>query len=1539
MADESIEIKFVINSGELMDEYKKLVSGSKDVDKATEDLKDKYAQVTAAQALGAKEANNLTNAINNVGKATKTVKVDSLVDTQNIAIQKEVINDLGKQLQQINNELAKPLPAGNKEQLINDSRRLKSELEQEKVALNALIASYGSGTPKFSIEGLTKENLQIQKQAVKDVETELKNLNKEISKTAPGEAQVKLIKEAERLKKELEAEKKALNELDSALKNLNSSQSSLQQNYRATINSMRELEHSGRKDEAMYKDLEKQAMQYKAAMAQVEAEQRLLVSGNVLQGYVQGLSMLTGGLSAVQGATALFGAENENLQRIMLKVQALMAITIGLQQIQQGLTTTSAFRIQVLARAKTMWAATNLQVAATLGITNAQAAILMATITGGLSIAIVAIIALFSQLAAKQKEVAEENKKLMAALADNVAEPMIAYRKLQIQWNELGNDLKAKEKFIHDNKDAFDKLGVKVRSVTDAENIMVKNSKVFIEAMMLRAEAAAHAQLAVEDFKKSLNSSADPDEKPTGGKIKGFVNNAWYAIFNRNLFDPLKTSNSTMYETESLKLKEKSNKHTEEEIKLLEKAGKLEEKAAIVRKGTLKPGSIDWLRDQIRQVEEQIGDAGEGTKELSALLAKKDALQKRLDAALGKKQKEKQQRQLAEVFPVGSIKDLERRVALYNEAIDKADKGMVKLQKLDKYGQSRDKNGKPYFTGEVVTDTEAIARRDKLEVELEEKKNAAKYKNFEEMLSDMEARWLKYFDYQEEYGTDAANRQFPVLKKQAKDFFDFLENQKSVFDNIVEGGGVLTEGQQKNLDLLNNKIKELRGDKSLLENTTRSIEVALEKIPLLADQIAFLDAEMEKAGQSGSNRSNGVYAMLAGKLVEKKQELTNMVTEFVNAHENLEKQKTNITSHYATLREKIESRKISQDEKDRLLAEAKRQKDLEIDAANGEAFAKTEIYTRLSENIVGITKRELNAKVKYLEEYLATAQNLTDTQKKQLENSLESAKKVSGKTDAEVYVNSLMERRNQLQAALNDKGGKSYEQIQQILRELIGVNNELEKMKAAPWAETAQWAGMIQSSFSELANSIGDSNEGLADTLSTISTLAGAVNDVAGGIAKSIMDGNPISAIGGVISGISKIFSIGKAARESERKAREEMKKYQDSIFQSGLDYQALLRKRLVDELKINDAYKARVTNIKEEMAANAKNKEAILRDQEAVLKRLLNSQTVTGMHTEKYGGFLGIGRKTRAVEELQKVGDLLGLNGYKEDPFAGLSDFMKRFMGIKNNPFANIFPPDTIAVSDELFDKLAKLNAEKPLTGDAKAAYEQLLKLKEEYGSIEALNRDLEKQLKDAVTGTTAQSLADSIKQGILSGKRQFSDFADDIENFLRQGIIAGMSAKVIEPQIQKLQDELAGFLGDGVLTEDEKRQFQEMYMKIATEAQQYLDLINQTGLNIGGTLGSANSLQGAYKAASQESIDLLSGQTGGMRMAQLETNQVLKAGAAQQMSQTSKMIEVLIDIEKNTRRTAENTEELYDINEGIQKVDKTLSSQYNQLKAAGLA
>ncbi len=101
-----------------------------------------------------------------------------------------------------------------------------------------------------------------------------------------------------------------------------------------------------------------------------------------------GFSGLTGAASAAQGAFGLFAGENENLHKIMLKVQSLMAITIGLQQVQATLNKDSAFMIVTVTKAKDMLAAAELRFATALGISNVAAKALMATLTLGLSVAI-----------------------------------------------------------------------------------------------------------------------------------------------------------------------------------------------------------------------------------------------------------------------------------------------------------------------------------------------------------------------------------------------------------------------------------------------------------------------------------------------------------------------------------------------------------------------------------------------------------------------------------------------------------------------------------------------------------------------------------------------------------------------------------------------------------------------------------------------------------------------------------------------------------------------------------------------------------------------------------------------------------------------------------------------------------------------------------------------------------------------------------------------------------------------------------------------
>ncbi|HCZ8394629.1 hypothetical protein [Elizabethkingia anophelis] len=1497
--NESIEIKFVINSGEVMKEYNALVSGSKDVDKATESLKNKYNQMNAAQVLNAKGAKDVKEAINNIGAVVKKNQFDGFgITKENIDLQKQGIKSLEAEIKRANKEINNTAPGSEKMQKIESKNQLIAELESEKRALSEMEASLKS-LQDTKVKIIDPQEIAKQTKSVD-------NLNKGLGGTP---AKIKEIDNA------TGQTTKGVNKLTSSFNPLSNSVAQLarevpaftysaQTGFMAISNNLPIFFDALKQASNQQKIMKAEAVEFAAAQKALAYEQAISSGASVKQATALGKQA---------EAQALANSQSNKAPSVLKQVGS--AVFSWNTLLMLGVTILTVYGDKIWEWGKSMLKASS-------------SADTLKKVTSDLNEAMKE----GHKNASKELTDLELSIRKLKDESQTREQRLSTAVKMQKMYPEIFGNMKAERMLVEDLSKKYIVLKDSIIAAAMADATRNKIAEATSEFMDKEKENLEKVGLAKIKLAKIQST---PDDKITGGiEITGGTGGVGAGSRVKSKSELVREAENELKVNRDKRAKDVQNYNT-----YVEKMSQInlgyQKKVIIKTEDIATPGTESRYDHELSRLKKLKAAAKVGSKEWNDYRNQIKEIEKLVNPKAPKKESN---RQIAEIFPEGSIKDLERRVALYNEAIDKGVNGTVKLQKLDRYGQSKDKKGNPYFTGEVVSDTEARSRRDKLEAELEEKRNAIKYKSFDEMLTDMEDRWSRYYTYQKEYGTEAANKQFPELKKQAKSFFDFLENKKSVYDNIINSGGTLTEGQKNDHEQVKKKIAELRGDKDLLDNITRSVDVALAKIPLLSDQIDYLQAEMDKAKGSGEKMDKGVYNMLSGKMVEKKQELTDMMTDFINTHQSFEAQRTAITAKYATMRAKIEKQGTSP-ETTRLISEVEKQKQQELDAVNSAEYAKQSLYEKFSQNLMGITKRELANRIASLEEYLRLSKGLLSAgQQNFIEAELEKAKKLKATFNVGTEEKQLLQQKAKLTQDINDKRAKGNEDVVKEAADLEIVNGKLKDILAKKAAIASDVAGALASGFRNIASAIDDSNAGLADTLDTLGDIMGIAQNAAGAFA-SFASGDIVGGISQTFSAITGIFSIGKKARESEKKAREEMKKYQDSIFQSGLDYQALLRQRLSEELKINDAYKARITNIKEEMAANAKNKESILRDQEAVLKRLLNAQTVTGMHTEKYGGFLGIGKKTRAVEELSKVGDLLGLNGYKEDPFKGLSPFLKKFMGIKNNVFADLLPPpETIAVSDELFDKLAKLNAEKPLTGDAKAAYEQLLKLKEEYGSIEALNRDLEKQLKDAVTGTTAQSLADSIKQGILSGKKQFSDFADDIENFLRQGIIAGMSAKVIEPQIQKLQDELANMLGDGVLTEDEKKQFQEMYMKIASEASQYLDLINQTGLNVTGNVGSANSLQGAYKAASQESIDLLAGQTGGMRLAQLETNQILKAGAAQQMAQTSKMLEVQIDIERNTRRTAENTEELYDINEGIKKVDKTLSSQYNQLKAAGL-
>ncbi len=272
----------------------------------------------------------------------------------------------------------------------------------------------------------------------------------------------------------------------------------------------------------------------------------------------------------------------------------------------------------------------------------------------------------------------------------------------------------------------------------------------------------------------------------------------------------------------------------------------------------------------------------------------------------------------------------------------------------------------------------------------------------------------------------------------------------------------------------------------------------------------------------------------------------------------------------------------------------------------------------------------------------------------------------------------------------------------------------------------------------------------------------------------------------------------------------------------------------------------------------------------------------------------MGIGRKTRVVQDLAGVGG----------------------MG---------------------FEQLEALYEQGKLTEGTAKLFEQLRKLKEEGANVAQTLEDLAREANELWTGTTADSITDSIVQGFKNGYRTAEDFADNFEDMMKGAMLNSFKYQVVEKQIEAFYKNFAAASADGGLNEERIAELRAQYAAmIAAMGQEFDDLAAITG--IGFDEVSPNSLQGAYKAASQESIDLLAGQTGGMRLAQLETNQILKNGYAQMLEQSSHSIRLQIQIEQNTRRTANNTEVLPMLHDTLKRVESALKENKNALNSVGI-
>lgn len=392
---------------------------------------------------------------------------------------------------------------------------LNSNVEAEGAKATSAIEEMAQASIQAREE--TKRSLELQREYLTKLRAEYQEVQKQLSKMEfPTKEKQKLQSASNALAQELADEEQGLKQLEAEWAKMNKGYSDVQLRMRQTREQMKLLAAAGKENSAEYRLLANELKELARANTLITRTQSEMAKGSqVWKGLGDAVSAFSGAASAAVGAWALLGGSQEEQAKIQTKIQSLMAITIGLQQVQNVLMETSTFRIQTVTKAKALWSNANVRLATTLGISTLKAKALMASLTLGLSVAIGVVINLYDKWSSKQKKVREEQEAFHNSVASKVNTTIAKYEALRQQFVALNDNSQKQERFVRDNAKAFEELGVKVNSARDAENILINNTEEFTKSIMLRAKAAASMEIASEKYRESIAKMMEADARET----------------------------------------------------------------------------------------------------------------------------------------------------------------------------------------------------------------------------------------------------------------------------------------------------------------------------------------------------------------------------------------------------------------------------------------------------------------------------------------------------------------------------------------------------------------------------------------------------------------------------------------------------------------------------------------------------------------------------------------------------------------------------------------------------------------------------------------------------------------------------------------------------------------------------------------------------------------------------------------------------------------------------------------------------------------
>lgn len=1374
---------------------------------------------------------------------------------ESIQIQKRVIEELEKTVADLNERINSVEPGTAQDALIEQANAARAELDGEKQGMVALInelnnlqrANEGAASASEDIRnGLSQigEACEMHENAIAALKKEYEQITQTMNgalKSGNDNEYRALRDRAQAIKGEIATRKSLLNELReqsnaledeasrmeqarAAAENTAQAHVSLRQQIRALKEEMADAVANGIDEQSeAYKRMVNELGRLQDIQGDIQSQGSVLANDEAtFAGILSGLNGVVGGFTAAQGAVALFAGENENLQKIMLKVQSLMSITMGLQQVAQTLNKDSAFSLITLNKAKEWWnnllavgrgeqiasmAATAADTTATIASTAATtgnaaaeqasntaktasvgastgaaaaqavqtasatagtvaniglagafrmvgAAIKSIPVFGWILAGISALIALVSHFVSKANESKKATEEWYDAIAENAYKPIASIMELSDNWNALGNDLEAKKQFIENNKKAFEDLGVSVRDVVDAENVLVANKTAFINAQIEKAKATIYLQQAQEKvkelIKKEQEYNAMSDTKSMWVQTSTFGTGYW-----------VETANN-----------EKKKAKT----------------------------ALDGLRAEISR---GFQNAANAERNGWNILKK---------AGIGATQ----------TYTKGSLGAIEQAIQLKQEALkhltnnDDYKKAMAEIEKLQKQadkitGKTTTSSGSGGSSSHHRSSGGGGTKKDAFLEKL------AKYKS-------EYSRFLKWVNSNDPIIQQAAKKEFDGLLKQGATYIDYLKNQRDIILQVDVANRSKT--QNKQLRQLNDAIAE-ETKKTVLEAFNNELSDSLSNAKTVIEMLNVIEAKRKQLANDGTELDNAEKEALdnAEKQAQEKakQQTDALLTEYASFVEQKRRLEEQFSADMELLTRKRAKASTDAERAEIDQAIANRTKKYNTDTSKvGDYDAILNQYGGYEQKKERIAEQyaerrriaELNGNKDLLEKLAKAEQDelsklqsdliknsgdwqnlfgnldeLTTKTIKQLIAKIEGMKATIGVdlnpqdlkalTDQLNKARSEVEKRNPFTAL-----GAAWKRLKEATKDGKGLGSD-EAKKATKDVATAVSGSidLINGTFNAVTNGLQKMGVSMDEETQAILGDIGGIMDGASQVAQGIATGNPLSVIQGSIGLLSSAFDL---FNSRDRKAEKQIKKHQKAIKQ------------------LENAYKQLEWQIGKALGGE------VYKNQQAAIRNMKEQQEHLKASWE--------------AEESKKKTDHDRVNDFKE--------------------------------------QYAELGRQ-----------------------IEDMIDEISNDLLQTTAKDFANDLGDALVEAFSKGEDAAKAMETTVNSVLKNLVVNQLKKKFLENQLQgaldKLEKDMGYWNGDDFvfdgLTQAEIDRFKSAVGAASSNfnqaLKQYEEIFKDMGLD-----DTDESLTGAAKGISEESANILAGQMNAIRINQLDTNEVLR-------------------------------------------------------------